>query len=408
LALYEYTGMDARGKNARGVVDADSPRAARAQLKKDGILATTLEEVRREEVEAAKSSGFSLSLGKKINLLELAMVTRQLSTLLEAGLPLVDALGSLVDETDVEKTRLVLSSVRQRVNEGASFYEALSEHPKAFSEFYRNMVRAGEAGGTLELVLDRLADFLESSVAFRRKVRSAMSYPILMAVVAVAVLVLLLGKVVPQVTGVFDNLGRELPATTKMLLAVSDVVQHYWVFVMVVVAVLGYALMRFEKSEVGRRVIHTYVLRVPRLGNFVRLAALSRFAKTLGTLIAAGVGLLEALAIAKPVIGNAVIERAVDETVDDVREGKSLSQAMRDTGQFPSEIRRMVSVGEESGQLDSMLLRVAQSYEDRLDALVVSLTSLLEPLMILVMGGVVGFVVYSILRPIFDLTEAIR
>lgn len=407
MALYEYTGLDAGGGAARGVVEADSPRSARAALKKDGVFATAISEVRREEIRAENATG-GFSFRKPISQTELAMLTRQLATLLEAGLPLVDALGSLVDQADAGKARLIVSSVRQRVNEGAQFHEALSDHPAVFTDFYRNMVRAGEAGGTLSLVLARLADFLENQVAFRRKVQAAMAYPILMGVVAVGVLVILMARVVPQITSVFANLGRELPPTTRALLAVSDVFKDYWIFGFALILICVVMVSRYGQTEGGRRHIHQMMLKIPRLGAFTRMAALARFNRTLATLVGAGVPLLDAISVARPVVGNAIIEEAVEKSAILVREGKSLSTALRETGEFPSDMRRMVAVGEESGALDAMLAKVAQGYESRLEALVVSLTSLLEPLMILTMGGLVGFIVYAILRPIFDLTEAIR
>lgn len=407
MALYEYEGVDGQGKSARGVLEADNPRAARSLLKKEGVFATSLNEVRREEVkEEIQSEGFSF--GKAISGTELAMLTRQLATLLEAGMPLVDALGSLVEQTEAPKARLILSTVRQRVSEGAQFNEALADHPRVFADFYRNMIRAGEAGGNLELVLKRLADFLENQVAFKRKVQAAMAYPILMGVVAVLVLVILMAKVVPQITGVFANLGRELPPTTKALLAVSGLFKDYWIFGFALLIGAALGIRRYGQTPAGRRNLHQWALKTPRFGTFVRMAALARFTRTLGTLVGAGVPLLESMSVSRPIVDNAIIEEALERASEDVREGKSLSQALKESGQFPSEVRRMVAVGEESGALGPMLLKVSESYESRLESLVVSLTSLLEPLMILTMGGVVGFIVYAILRPIFDLTEAIK
>lgn len=407
MALYEYEGLDGQGKHAAGVVEADNPRSARAQLKKEGVFASGLSEV-VEKKETRSDAPDPVSFGRAISPTDLAMLTRQLATLLEAGLPLVDALGSLVEQTEIEKQRLVLSRIRQRVNEGVAFHEALGDHPKVFENFYRNMVRAGEAGGNLDLVLTRLADFLENQVAFRRKVQAAMAYPILMGVVAVVVLVVLLGRVVPQITSVFANLGRELPPTTKALLYVSGIFKDYWVLAFALILLMVYGVMRYAATEAGRYRVHQFLLKVPRLGVFLRMAALARFSRTLGTLVSAGVPLLGAMEVARPVVGNAVLEKALLEAAVSVREGRSLSNALKDSGEFPSELRRMVAVGEESGALDSMLLKVSSSYETRLEALVVSLTSLLEPLMILTMGALVGFVVYAILRPIFDLTDAIR
>lgn len=406
MAIFEYEGMDSQGKAVRGIVDSDSPRSARASLKKEGIFATSLEVAEREEHPTATHS--APFWRRSIPQTELALLTRQLATLLDAGLPLVGALSSLVEQTEEERTRLILSQLRERVNEGKSFYEALGEHPRTFTEFYRNMVRAGEAGGTLPLVLARLADFLEDSLAFRRKVQAAMTYPVIMGVVGVSVLLFLLTNVVPQVTGIFTNLGKELPPTTRMLLAVSDGAQKYWPALLGLALAAGISVAAYLRTPGGRLSVDGLMLATPRLGHFLRLAALARFCKTLGTLLAGGVPLLEALTISSPVVGNAVIENALSTVGEDVREGKSLAQSLKNTGQFPSDVRQMVAVGEESGALDTMLLKISATYEGRVGAAVAALTSLLGPLMILAMGVVVGFVVYAILRPIFDLTEAIR
>lgn len=407
MALFEYEGLDGQGKRHSGIVEADSPRLARSQLKKEGLFVTSTTEAAAGEVHE-ETFKRAVHFGRDISRTELAMITRQLATLIGAGLPLVDALGSLIDEIDSDRTERVLSGVRQKVNEGASFFDALSAYPKVFDEFYRNMVRAGEVGGTLELVLTRLADFLEKQVAFRRKVQASMAYPVLMAVVAVSVLIVLMAKVVPQITGVFANLGKELPFTTKTLLFISGLVKSYWLAGVILFCLLLYIIDRYARTPHGRMRVHQFLLTVPRVGTFYRTAALSRLSRTLGTLVGAGVPLLEALAVARPVVGNAVLEEALERSAVLVREGWSLSAAMKESGEFPSEIRRMVAVGEESGALEHMLLKVSESYETRLEAVVVSLTSLLEPLMILGMGLVVGFVVYSILLPIFNLTEAIR
>jgi general secretion pathway protein F len=406
MAVYEYEGIDGNGKTVRGIVDSDSPRSARALLKRDGVFATAL--VIAERSEHPTSTTAAPFWRRSIPLGQLALITRQLSTLLNAGLPLVSALTSLVEQTEEERTRLIYSQIRERVNEGKSFYEALAEHPRTFSDFYRNMVRAGEAGGTLPLVLARLADFLEASMAFRQKVQAAMTYPAIMGVVGVSVLMFLLTSVVPQITGIFTNLGKELPPATRVLLALSNAARDYWILGVGFLAAAGILIASYIRTPAGKLQLHGTLLRIPRVGTFLRLAALARFCKTLGTLVAGGVPLLVALDISRPVVGNAPIEQSLEQVSNDVREGRSLSQALKSTGHFPSDVRQMVAVGEESGTLDSMLLKIADTYEGRVGAAVASLTSLMGPLMILFMGVAVGFVVYAILLPIFNLTEALR
>ncbi len=406
MAVYEYEGIDGRGKNVRGIIDSESPRSARSKLKKEGIFASSVEEAAKEHVQAATGRGSIFSRG--FSLSEQALITRQLATLLDAGLPLVDALGSLLEQIESERPRLILTQVRERVNEGTSFHEALGDHPSVFSDLYRNMVRAGESSGTLALVLEQLADLLESSLELRRKIQSAMAYPILMSAVAVIILSLLMIKVVPQLTQVFDNMGRELPPSTKALLAFSGYAQSYWPFALIACIGLGFAYISYNRTAAGRMKIDAIKLGIPRVGGLVRLTAQARFARTLGALLSAGVPLLDSLSICKPVVGNRVIEAAIDEVGEDVREGLSLHEAMRLTGQFPSEVRQMVAVGEDSGALDKMLMKVAHSFEGRLDGVVVALTSILEPLMILAMGAAVGFVVFAIMSPIVDMSGAIQ
>jgi len=403
VAVFEYEGLDSRGRNTRGIVDAEGARAARAKLKRQGVFATRIAEVRQTEASATKGKGRLFSRGVRTG--ELAMLTRQLATLLDAGLPLVGALGALLEQTDSPRLRRVLSQIRESVNEGSAFHEALRAQSRSFPEIYRNMVRSGEASGTLPLVLGRLADFLEGSVAFRQKLQAALVYPILMSVMGTGILWFLLTSVVPRVTQIFTDLRRALPAPTRILLATSGALREYgWVAIPILV-IAYLALRRYGRTSSGRLVLHGLILRTPALGRFIRLVAVSRFAKTLGTLLTGGVPLLTALDIARAVLGNAVLDRAVERVRDEVREGRSLRDALRATGQFPSVVCQMVGVGEESGALDELLLKVADTFEAQVGSAVATLTSLLEPLMILVMGLAVGFVVLAILLPIFEMSQ---
>lgn len=403
MAVFEYEGLDGRGKATRGIVDAEGLRAARAKLKRQGVLATRLEETRAAEARAGGGDVSWLTRGIRAG--ELSLLTRQLATLLGAGLPLVAALGALLEQTEAERVRRVLSQVREGVNEGKAFHEALAEHRSSFPDIFRNMVSAGEASGTLPLVLGRLADFLEGAMAFRRKVQSALVYPILMGVLGTGILWFLLASVVPRVTRIFEDLQRALPLPTRILLAASDAVRSYG-WVVLVAALAGVvALRRYSRTAEGRLAIHGFLLRIPVFGRFRRVVAVSRFAKTLGTLLASGVPMLTALDIARAVLENAVLEEAVASARTEVREGRSLRDALRATGQFPAAVCQMVGVGEESGSLDVMLLKVAEAFEAQVEAAVVALTSLLEPLMILAMGLAVGFVVLAVLLPIFEMSQ---
>jgi general secretion pathway protein F len=403
VAVFEYEGLDARGRATHGIIDADGPRAARAKLKRQGVFATRVEEAARPGVAEGQSRLLFGARGIRVG--ELSLLTRQLATLLGAGLPLVSALGALLDQMETERVRRILSQVLESVNEGKAFHEALGEQERSFPEVYRNMVRAGEASGTLPLVLGRLADFLETSMAFRQKVQAALVYPILMAFLGVGILVFLLTSVVPRVTGIFADMNKALPVPTRMLLATSAGLRQYgWILLLILVVAL-FGLRRYARTPEGRLNLHRLTLKLPLFGKFTRLVAVSRFSKTLGTLIASGVPLLTALEISRAVLGNAVLSEAVAEVRTDVREGRSLRDALRSTGHFPGVVCQMVGVGEESGALDKMLLKVSEAFEAQVAASVATLTSLLEPVMILAMGLTVGFVVVAILLPIFEMSQ---
>lgn len=402
MAVFEYEGLDARGRNVRGIVDAEGPRSARTKLKKQGVFATALAETR--QVDTARKSRTPWLGRRSLKVGELSLLTRQLSTLLGAGLPLVDALGALLEQIENERVRRIVSQVREGVNEGKAFHEVLGEHARSFPPIYRNMVRSGEASGTLPLVLVRLADFLESSVAFRQKLQAALVYPVLMAFLGTGILWFLLASVVPRVTSVFADMERALPLPTRLLLAGSDLLRQYgWVILPIGLAVYV-GLRRYGRTEKGRYALHGLTLRLPALGRFIRVVSISRFSKTLGTLLSSGVPLLTALDISRAVVGNAVLERAVEKAREEVQEGRSLHEALRSTRQFPSVVTQMVGVGEESGSLDDLLLKVSEAFEAQVAAAVATLTSLLEPLMILAMGLAVGFVVLAILLPIFEMS----
>ncbi len=405
MPVFEYEGLNPRGRTVRGIVDAEGLRPARQKLRRQGVFVTRIEPVERTEPRSGRRRGAWFSRGLSTG--ELALLTRQLSTLLDAGLPLVSALTALIEQTEAQRVRRILSQVREGVNEGKAFHEVLAEHARSFPPIYRNMVRSGEASGTLPLVLARLADFLEGSVAFRRKLQAALVYPALMGFLGVGILWFLLSYVVPRVTGIFEDLNQALPLPTRVLIAVSTAFRAYAWIALPLGFGLWIALRRYGRSPSGRLALHRLVLRMPAVGRFVRVVAVSRFARTLGTLLMSGVPLLTALDISRSVLGNAVLEEAVARARKEVREGRSLSQALRATGEFSPVVCQMIGVGEESGALDSLLLKVADAFEARVEAAVATLTSVMEPLMILGLGVAVGFVVLAILLPIFEMTQLV-
>jgi general secretion pathway protein F len=443
MPVYQYRGFDAKGKAKSGIKDADSPRALRQALRREGIL---LSEVRESTVAKAARKGQSgkaagktaageggAAIGAQGTIAELleslhldgllewwvarqsraqpaevAVLTRQLGTLLRAGVQLSESLQALIEQSEDPVLKRVLSDVKVQVNEGLPLSQALGRHPGAFSELYVNLVTAGEAAGNLEAVLLRLADFLESQNKLRSKIVSALVYPAVMAVVAVLILSMLMTTVVPKVTAIFTDTGRALPINTQILIFVSAVLSDY-LWLVVPLLLLGiYLFRRWQRSPNGRYKWDQLVLKLPVMGALARKVAVSRFAKTLATMLASGVQLLRAMEIVKNVLGNSVLTKVVEEARESIREGESIAQPLRRSGQFPAIVCHMIAVGERSGQLEQMLENVANTYDLEVDIAVGRMTTLLEPLMILFMGGAVGFVVFSILMPIMEMNQFVQ
>src|SRR3954471_18506970 len=411
MPMYAYKGVGASGKAVSGVRDAESPKVLRQVLRKDGVLVTGFELSRGGKLakEAnARRGGLSrdVDLGGLIGgvrKVEIAAFTRQMATLIKAGIPLADALGALVEQLTNVRFKAPVSEVRAAVNEGSSLADALARHPKLFDELFVSMVRAGEVAGNLDEVLTRLADFLEGSQKLKSKVQSAMIYPLVMVVVGAIIMMVLMVKVIPNITSMFKQQGKTLPINTRMLIASSDFFLSWWWLVIVGLVAAVVVLVQWTKSKDGRRVWDSFALRMPVLGELVRTINVSRFARTLGTMLHSGVPMLRALETAKQIVGNVLIQQAIDDAKRAVTEGESLAQTLKKSGQFPPTMIHMVAVGEKAGQLEALLARVAETYEPRVNAKLSRLPALLEPLMLVVMGGAVAFIVFSILQPIMDL-----
>jgi general secretion pathway protein F len=413
MPMYAYKGVGSSGKATSGVRDAESPKVLRQVLRKDGILVTSFELSRggklAKEVNARKGGlsrdvdlGGLLGGVKKV---EIAAFTRQMATLIKAGIPLADALGALVEQVTNVRFKAPLSEVRSAVNEGSSFGDALARHPKLFDELFVSMVRAGEVAGNLDEVLTRLADFLEGSQKLKSKVQSAMVYPAVMVVVGGIIMAVLMVKVIPNITSMFKQQGKTLPINTRMLIATSDFARNYWWLVLLMIVGGFIAFGKWTGGKDGRQVWDRFVLRLPVVGELIRTINVSRFARTLGTMLQSGVPMLRALETAKQIVGNVLLQQAIDDAKRAVTEGESLAQTFKKSGQFPATMIHMVAVGEKAGQLEAMLARVADSYESEVDTKLSRLTALLEPLMLVVMGGAVAFIVFSILQPIMDLGQ---
>ncbi len=407
MAVYAYRGLDARGKSVKGVRDADSAKALRNLLKRDGILATEI----LEQSEAAKKAARDIDFGRlfrRVTTLDVAIATRQLSVLLRSGVPLVEALSALIDQVDHPELKTAFTDTRNQVNEGVTLADAMKAYPKVFPSLYVNMIAAGEASGTLEEVLARLADFLDDQTRLRSRVRGALAYPLIMMVVVVLILFLMMSVVVPKVTAIFENFNQTLPWYTSLLIWVSNLLSNYWWLFAILLAGGIYWFRRWRSTEEGRKKWDIFVLEVPLFGPLLTMVAVTRFARTLATLLASGVPVLTAMDITRNVLGNTELMRVVEDARTSVREGEGIARPLREGGRFPPIVTHMIAVGEQSGQLEEMLLHVADAYDQQVEVRVGAMTSILEPLLIVIMGTVVGGIAFAILMPLLQLNEMIQ
>ena len=404
MAVFVYKALDSRGKQTKGIVDAESTRAARQKLKLQGIFPTALDEA------ANRPSGASLPMfssgpkERKVDAGTLCIGTRQLATLVGSGTPLVEALRALADQVENVNLKGIISEVGDQVNEGSTLANALRQHPKVFPKLYANMVASGEASGSLELVLTRLADLMESQLALRRKVGSAMVYPILMLTLCFGVIVLLLTYVVPQITQIFASKNEVLPLPTRVVIAASDFLKAYFLYLGVAFAGFLFWFSRFRNSPQGRKKIDALILRLPLFGNLTLKVATSRFAKSLGTMLASGIEVLNALGIAKNIVGNVILEEAVATAAEGVREGSSLAAELGKTKVFPPLLIHMIAIGEKTGQLEEMLLRTSNSYEAEINTIIASFTAILEPVLILFLAAIVAGILAAVMLPMLKMT----
>jgi general secretion pathway protein F len=408
MPVYEYVAIDVSGKSRKGIIAADSPRAARQKLRAGGIFPTGLQETSASEPSEGTSRwqrGFPLH---RIGRAELVSFTRQLATLLSAGLPLIAVLTGVLEQVRRTALRRVISQIKERVTEGMSLAAALREHPSVFPPIYTAMVQAGETSGTLELVMQRLADYGEQQLALQRKIRAALAYPLLMLMVGVGAVFFLMTYVIPKVTQIFLDMEQALPLPTVLLIKVSSLFEKFWL-IMLLLAVACWLLARvYVKSKRGRRDYDRLVLRLPIVGSIVQKIAIARITRTLGTLLHNGVPLLTALEIVRNLVENVILGDAIDEARQEIKEGASLTTPLAKGGVFPPTVIQMISVGEQTGNLEEMLFKVSASFESEVESRVTMLTSLLEPVMILVLGGVVGFVVLAVLLPIFEMSHLVK
>ncbi|HET8539686.1 MAG TPA: type II secretion system inner membrane protein GspF [Anaeromyxobacter sp.] len=403
MPVFEYKALDARGKAVQGLREADSPKTLRATLRREGVFLTEVLAEQQVKAQQAREVNVKRWVLGRVSAEDLAIATRQLAVLVHAGIPLVEALTALVEQVDKEKLKRVLGDVKQRVNEGSTLADALAQHPRVFGELYVNMIRAGEHSGALEVVLVRLADFTESQARLRSKILGTMAYPAAMMLIGCVVLGILFTVVIPKVMKLFEDTKATLPWTTRALIGFTGFVTQWWWAILAAAAVAVWGFVRWKRTAAGKARWHRFVLGVPVFGRLVRIVAIGRFARTLSTLLKSGVPLLTAMDIVKNVVGNVRLAEVIDQARDAIREGESIAAPLKRSGEFPPLVHHMVAVGERSGALEEMLSNVASAYEDQVDTTVTALTSLLEPIMIVAMGGVVGFIVFSVLMPILQI-----
>jgi type IV pilus assembly protein PilC len=396
---YAWKGRNRTGLVQEGVLVADSKELALTTLRRQNIVVTGIRE-RGKEISFSK-------MGRKVPAKVLAVFTRQFSVMIDAGLPLVQCLEILANQQEHKNFSKILLQVRQDVEAGSTLADAMRRHPKAFDDLFVNMIAAGEAGGILDTILQRLSTYIEKAVKLRAQVRAALIYPVAVICIAAIVVAVILLKVIPTFAALFTSLGAELPMPTRVVIAASNFLANYFIFFVIGIGFFVYFLRRYYKTYRGRRVIDGMLLKTPILGMILRKIAVARFCRTLATLTSSGVPILESLDITARTAGNAIVEDVIIETRKSVEGGKTLVEPLRDSEVFPNMVVQMIGVGEQTGALDTMLNKIAEFYEDEVDIAVAGLVKLLEPVMIFILGVVIGGIVIAMYLPMFTLINKI-
>jgi type IV pilus assembly protein PilC len=403
MPVFAYQGRTTQGSTA-GEIEATDRTAAVAELRRKAILVTSI----KERAGGAARAGVRSRLGGKVKDKEMAIFTRQFSTMVDAGLPLVQCLTILSEQSESKTLRAVTSKVAANVEAGSTLADALRRHPRTFDELFVNLVEVGEAGGILDTVLQRLSVYIEKAAALKRKVKSAMIYPATIVGVAFIVVIFMLTFVIPTFAKMFSSMGADLPLPTVIVIRLSDFAQRFWWLILSGAAGVVLGVRAYYKTEGGKSVIDALLLKVPVFGTLIRKVSVARFTRTLGTLVSSGVPILEGLRITARTAGNRVVERAVLDTRASVTAGKTLAEPLKASTVFPPMVVQMISVGEQTGALDAMLNKIADFYDDEVDTAVSALTALLEPLMIVFLGVVIGGLVIAMYLPIFRLVTVVK
>jgi len=399
MPSYEWKGRDRNGSSQSGVLIGDSKDAVIAALRRQQIVVTTVKE-KGKEIALPR-------IGGGIKSKDIAIFTRQFSVMIDAGLPLVQCLDILGQQQENKAFQKVILQVRQDVEAGSSLAEAMRKHPQAFDNLFVNMVAAGEAGGILDTILQRLATYIEKEVKLKTQVRGALMYPVAVISIAVIVVYIILWKVIPTFAALFQGLGAELPFLTQVIVAMSNFIGRFWWLMFILLGAAIFAVRQYYKTDAGRYQIDRLLLRIPIIGILLRKIAVARFCRTLGTLLSSGVAILESLEITARTAGNSIIEEAIMKVRKEVEEGRSIAEPLARTEQFPPMVCQMVGVGEQTGAMDTMLSKIADFYEDEVDAAVEGLMKLIEPIMIAILGVVIGTIVVAMYLPMFTLISQI-
>jgi general secretion pathway protein F len=402
MPVYDYKGLDSKGKAVKGKIDGDNAKIARAKLRRQGIFPTEVVE-KKTIPEAAKGGIFKFK--KKINIQDLALFTRQLATLIKANVPIVDSLAAIAEQFENERMKLIVTDVKEQVNEGASLATSLSKYPEVFSNLFANMVKAGETAGTLDTVLLRLADYTESSVKLKNKIKGSMAYPVVLMAVGILIVGGILIFLIPKITQMFEDTEQSLPWITQVVIGASDMLKNQWYLILGAIFLSVYIFKKIVATEAGKKKFDRFVMRLPLLGKLTRMVSIARFSGTLSTLIHGGVPLLAAMDIVKNVIDNTVIRDVLIKARENISEGQSLAAPLKESGEFPPIVTHMISIGEKTGELEAMLNTIAANYDNEVDTTVSAMTQVLEPLLIVTMGAAVGLIVVAILLPILDLNK---
>jgi type IV pilus assembly protein PilC len=401
MPTFAYAGRTRAGQTVSGERTAETMDAAVAALRREQIMVTRITPAKEKAEAAAK--GKTGKLGKKVKTKNLAVFTRQFSVMIDAGLPLVQCLDILGGQEEDANFAAVIMQTRSDVEAGASLADGMRKHPKTFDPLFTNMIAAGEAGGILDTILKRLATYIEKDVKLRGQVKSAMIYPVAVIIIAALVVGVILWKVIPTFAALFSGLGAELPLPTRIVIALSNNLVRFFPFVIVGIGIAGYLFNRYYATPNGRRVVDATMLKAPVLGLILRKIAVARFCRTLSTLISSGVPILDGLEITAKTSGNSIVEDAVMVTRKSIERGETIAVPLKETGVFPPMVTQMIGVGEATGALDTMLAKIADFYEEEVDVAVAGLLTLLEPIMIAILGVVVGGIVIAMYMPIFDL-----